>query len=204
MRQVRVKQTPRTSQAAPTGPFGFRDITSPVGPLRLIATPRGLAEIVYLAQPETDTTAGTLHRCDAELVGPVQPEDAYAGHDGLRIRDVLAQTETELGTYFAGQLKRFSVPLDPVLSSGFYLEARRAMCQIPYGHVASYGEVAAMAGRPRAARAVGTACAHNPIPIIVPCHRVVPASGGMGSYGGGEWVKALLLTLEGVALDQLS
>lgn len=98
--------------------------------------------------------------------------------------------------YFAGERREFDLPLSWRLTSGFAREALQRVCDIPYGETASYGEVAAMAGRPRAARAVGTACRTTPFSIVVPVHRVVRADGSLGEYGGNEAVKRFLVDLE--------
>lgn len=102
----------------------------------------------------------------------------------------------ELGEYFAGERRSFTVALDWRLVRGFTRAALEASCAIPYGEVASYGEVAVMADNPRAARAVGTACASSPFSIVVPVHRVVRADGSIGEYGGHREVKEYLLSLE--------
>ena len=93
--------------------------------------------------------------------------------------------------------RRFDLPVDWSLVHGFAVGVLRATARVPFGHVATYGEMAASAGSPRAARAAGNALHINPIPIVVPCHRIVPASGGLGGYGGGEDRKRFLLDLEG-------
>lgn len=107
-------------------------------------------------------------------------------------RDAVAQ----LDDYFAGRRRHFEIPLDWRLVTGFTRAALDAARRIPYGEVASYGEVAIMAGSPGAARAVGTACANTPFSIVVPVHRVVRADGSIGEYGGHPEVKHFLLGLE--------
>lgn len=109
----------------------------------------------------------------------------------------LDDARRELDRYFDGRLDRFTVPLDRRLMSGFQVEVLAATSAIPYGETRSYAEVAAEAGRPRAHRAAGTALARNPIPLIVPCHRVLRSGGEIGSYGGGPGLKRALLELEG-------
>lgn len=98
--------------------------------------------------------------------------------------------------YFAGERAAFDLPLSWRLAGGFSRDALRAVCDIPYGETASYGEVAAMAGRPRAARAVGTACRTTPFSIVVPVHRVIRSDGTIGEYGGNEGTKRFLIDLE--------
>ena len=102
----------------------------------------------------------------------------------------------ELEEYFAGRRRVFDVPLDWRLSAGFRSTVLHRLPEIGYGHTASYATVAEMAGNPKAVRAVGSACATNPLPVVVPCHRVVRSDGGLGGYLGGVEVKRTLLTLE--------
>jgi len=102
----------------------------------------------------------------------------------------------QLEEYFVGRRRRFDLPLDWSLARGFARDALAAVCDIPYGQTAAYGEVAAMAGRPRAARAVGTACRTTPFSLVVPVHRVVRADGTPGGYGAHPDVKRFLLDLE--------
>lgn len=110
---------------------------------------------------------------------------------------ILDHAEREFAEYFAGERRVFEVPLDwSLASNGFAGQVQRGLGTIPYGETASYGEVADMFAHPRAARAVGSACATNPLPIISPCHRVVRAGGHIGLYGGGEVMKRELLELE--------
>ncbi len=106
----------------------------------------------------------------------------------------------ELEEYFAGERRAFDLPLDLTLAAPFGREVLRACARIPFGATSSYGAVAADAGRPRASRATGNALGANPVPIVVPCHRVLRTGGGIGGYTGGLEVKQHLLTLEGVLL----
>lgn len=110
--------------------------------------------------------------------------------------DVLRATEPQFDEYFAGIRRAFDLPLDWRLTSGFTREALRKVREIPYGETASYGEIAAATGRPRAARAVGTACRTTPFSLVVPVHRVVRADGTLGEYSGNEHVKEYLIELE--------
>lgn len=160
----------------------YAPLDTPLGRLLVAVTPRGLVRIAYPGEGED--------RVLAELAIGVSP------------RVLLAPQRTdaarrELDAYFAGALRRFDLPIDWSLVRGFTLGVLQATAAVPFGHVATYGEVAASAGSPRAARAAGNALHINPIPIVVPCHRIVPASGGIGKYGGGEERKAFLLDLEG-------
>lgn len=162
----------------------YRTIDSPVGPLLLAATPQGLLRVAYESE-DHDRVLATL----AEQVSP-------------RILNAprrLDPAARELDEYFAGARQRFDLPLDLSLSRGFRLTVLTHLPDIGYGQTASYGAVAALAGRPRAARAVGTACATNPLPVVVPCHRVIHADGTIGTYLAGPAVKRVLLGLEAAA-----
>jgi methylated-DNA-[protein]-cysteine S-methyltransferase len=155
---------------------------SPFGELLLAATPRGL---VRVGLPGQD--AGELLE---DLAGRVSPRvlEAPARFD---------RTRRELDLYFEGRLRDFDLPLDWQLSRDFRRRALRAIARIPYGETRSYMQVAAGAGNERAVRAAGTACGSNPIPIVVPCHRVLRTGGALGGYGGGLPMKRSLLELEG-------
>jgi len=156
---------------------------SPLGPLVLGATSEGLVRVGLPGEDEEAVLD--------ELARRVSPRILRAP------RGALALARRELDEYFAGRRRAFDVPLDWRLSAGFRRAVLRAAARIPYGCTASYGEVAAAAGSPRAFRAAGTALATNPLPIVVPCHRVLPAGGALGSYRGGAEAKARLLGLEG-------
>jgi len=108
----------------------------------------------------------------------------------------LDEVRRQLDLYFEGQLREFDLALDWQLSNGFRRRALRAIDRIPYGKTRSYTEIARSAGNERAVRAAGTACGSNPIPIVVPCHRVLRSGGGLGGYGGGLPMKEALLELE--------
>jgi O-6-methylguanine DNA methyltransferase len=123
-------------------------------------------------------------------------EKLFPNHEIRHGGRVNKQAEKELTEYLAGKRKKFAVKLD-IQGPPFYVKALAEVSRIPYGETRTYGEIAAMVGNPRASRAVGTANAHNNLPLIIPCHRVV-ASNGLGGYGGGEAFKRHLLKLEGV------
>lgn len=158
--------------------FRIAEIGSPIGRLVVAGTERGVARIVF---PEE---LGALEELadEGEVV-----ED----------RRALAPVLRELREYFSGRRSSFTVGVDLSRVREFARRALEATARIPYGSVATYAEVAARAGSPRGARAAGNALAGNPVPILVPCHRVVPAGGGIGSYGGHEERKEFLLRLEG-------
>jgi methylated-DNA-[protein]-cysteine S-methyltransferase len=161
----------------------YAPVDSPFGELLVAGTDRG---VVRLALPNWRNRAALL----AQLAETVSPRvlEAPARLDPVR---------RELDAYFAGRLHEFSVPVDWRLSRGFSSRVLHAVARIPYGKTKSYGQVAAEAGNPRAFRAAGTACGINPVPLIVPCHRVVQAGGAIGNYGGGPEMKRALLELEG-------
>ncbi|HEX6455809.1 MAG TPA: methylated-DNA--[protein]-cysteine S-methyltransferase [Solirubrobacterales bacterium] len=159
---------------------------SPFGPLLLASTPRGLVR-VGLPNQDPDELLVDL----AERVSPRVLEAPGA----------LDEARRELDLYFEGKLDRFDLPLDWQLSSGFRRRVLRAIDRIPYGQTRSYTEMARKAGNERAVRAAGTACGSNPIPLVVPCHRVLRTGGALGGYGGGLPMKRALLELEGV-LDE--
>jgi methylated-DNA-[protein]-cysteine S-methyltransferase len=159
---------------------------SPVGELLLAATPRGLVRVAYLGAGSEDGDAGEVL---AELAARVSPRvlAAPARLDPVR---------RELDQFFAGTRREFDVSLDWRLTRGFAQRVLRATAQIPYGSVSSYKLVATEAGSPRAFRAAGTALGANPIPIVVPCHRVLHSGGGLGGYAGGLDRKRTLLAIE--------
>ncbi|MBP5395068.1 MAG: methylated-DNA--[protein]-cysteine S-methyltransferase [Candidatus Methanomethylophilaceae archaeon] len=108
---------------------------------------------------------------------------------------VLREAESQILEYLTGIRKEFDLPIAP-MEDGFSKDVYAAMARIPYGSTVTYGALAEQSGHPKASRAVGSACRKNPLPIIIPCHRVVPAIGGIGNYSGPEGVKAYLLKLE--------
>lgn len=156
---------------------------SPFGPLLLATTPRGLVRVNLPAYDPEETLE--------ELAARISPRVLEAPN---RLEDVRRQ----LDLYFEGRLREFDLPLDWRLSKDFRRRALRAIARIPYGQTRSYTQIAASAGNERAVRAAGTACGSNPIPIVVPCHRVLRTGGGLGGYGGGLPMKEALLSLEGV------
>ncbi|HKA66301.1 MAG TPA: methylated-DNA--[protein]-cysteine S-methyltransferase [Solirubrobacterales bacterium] len=159
---------------------------SPFGTLLLATTSRGLVR-VGLPNQDADELLSDL----AERVSPRVLEASAPFDDARR----------ELDLYFEGKLTDFDLPLDWRLSKDFRRRALRAIARIPYGQTRSYTQVAASAGNERAVRAAGTACGSNPIPLVVPCHRVLRSGGALGGYGGGLPMKEALLRLEGVLDD---
>jgi methylated-DNA-[protein]-cysteine S-methyltransferase len=159
-------------------------VDAPVGPLLVAATDRGLLRIVYDAAPEA-----YLDRL-AEVAGP------RVLRAPRRIDDVRRQ----LDEYFDGRRQAFDLPLDLRGAAPFAERVLGRLALVPYGRTTTYGALAAEAGAPRAARAVGTVMNRNPIPIVLPCHRVIGASGSLVGYGGGLERKERLLRLEGALL----
>jgi methylated-DNA-[protein]-cysteine S-methyltransferase len=154
---------------------------SPFGALLLAKTPRGL---VRLGLPGEDTEAML-----ADLAGRISPRVL---EDPAR----LDEERRELDDYFAGRRHAFELPIDWQLSGGFLLRARQGIAAIPYGETRTYTDLARAAGNVRAVRAAGSACSRNPIPLVVPCHRVLRSDGSLGGYAGGLEMKQRLLDLE--------
>ena len=155
---------------------------SPIGELLLAATDDGLIRVGYPNQ-DADELLGEL----AVKVGPRVLEAPARLDDARR----------QLEQYFEGERREFELPIDWRLSRGFRREVLTACAAIPFGETRTYTEMAVAAGSPRAFRAAGSALGSNPIPVVVPCHRVLQSGGGLGGYGGGLPVKERLLELEG-------
>jgi methylated-DNA-[protein]-cysteine S-methyltransferase len=163
----------------------YRTVDTAVGPLLLAATGRGLVRVAYEGQ-DHDAVLQTLST-------KVSPRILRGGSR-------LDEAAREIEEYFAGQRQTFDLPLDLRLATGFRLGVLQHLPTIGYGRTESYTQVATAAGSPRAVRAVGTACATNPLPVVVPCHRVVRSDGSLGEYAGGAAAKRTLLTMEGARL----
>lgn len=159
-------------------------IESELGPLLAAVTDQGLARISYDPDPERELEAL------ARLAGPRV----------LRAPRALDETRRELDDYFAGKRTAFDLRLDLRGLTGFTLDVLNELAKVPYGHTATYGELAERAGNPRASRAVGMVMNRNRIPIVLPCHRIVGSSGQLVGYGGGLERKEKLLRLEGAIL----
>jgi len=156
---------------------------TPVGTLLLAATPRGLVRVAYADED------GSIEASLSALARSVSPRVIAAPRR-------LDAARRELDEYFAGARDRFEVPLDWRLTHGFGRRVLRSTARIPYGSVSSYGQVATAAGSPRGSRAAGNALGANPLPIVVPCHRVLHSGGGLGGYTGGVERKLTLLAIE--------
>ena len=154
---------------------------SPIGDLLLASTPLGLVRVSFFGHDETL----------ADLAARISP----------RILESPAQLDDvrrQLDEYFDGRRQHFEIPIDWTLVGEWGRKILGACAEIPFGEVRTYGEMAAAAGSPKASRAAGTALGHNPVPVVVPCHRVLRAGGAMGGYTGGLHIKEHLLRLEGV------
>jgi methylated-DNA-[protein]-cysteine S-methyltransferase len=166
----------------------YASVDSPFGRLLVARTDRG---VVRLALPKHRTE----HRSDDEVLEDLA---TYVSPRVLESPSQLDEERRELEEYFEGKRNHFDVPVDWKLTpAGFRNRALHAVARIPYGETRTYADIAEQAGNPRAFRAAGTACGRNPIPLIVPCHRVVQSGGGIGNYGGGPEMKRALLDLEG-------
>lgn len=159
----------------------YRTLDTPVGSLLLAATEEGLVRVAFASEDHERV----LERIAREISPRILAAPAR-----------LDRVARELDEYFERGRRTFDVPLDLRLTHGFRRVVVQYLPDIAYGKTASYAAVAAAAGSPRAVRAVGTACATNPLPVIVPCHRVVRSDGSLGQYAGGPAVKAALLGLE--------
>jgi methylated-DNA-[protein]-cysteine S-methyltransferase len=160
----------------------YRIIATPVGRALAVAGPDGLVALEVGDEPPEFALA-RLGVVLGEFPVPAAGDD-------------LADVAEQFDAYFDGERQRFDLDLDWRLVQGFTRAALEAICEVPYGETASYGEVAVLAGAPRAARAVGTACARTPFSIVVPVHRVVRADGSIGEYGGRPDIKRFLIELE--------
>ncbi|MFG3285954.1 methylated-DNA--[protein]-cysteine S-methyltransferase [Streptomyces sp. NPDC048111] len=170
-------------------------VDSAIGPLLLAATGQGLVNVVFHAhEPVRDRAVRAL----GTRFG-TEPAPAVPGRPGP-----LEEPIRQVGAYFEGRLRAFTLPLDWSLASGFNRQVLRELATgVPYGSVVGYGDLASRVGEPKAAQAVGVAMGANPLPVVVPCHRVVESHGGLGGFGGGLETKRRLLALEGVLPEPL-
>jgi len=166
----------------------YASVDSPFGELLVARTDRGVVKVALPTHRGSRQSADEVLEELAKLVSPRVLESPKR----------LDEERRELDAYFAGKRDRFDIPVDWSLTpAGFRNRALHAVARIPYGKTRTYGEIAKAAGNERAFRAAGTACGSNPVPLIVPCHRVVQSGGGVGNYGGGPEMKRALLDLEG-------
>lgn len=172
------------SQSVDSLDIAYTTIDSPVGALLLATTRTGLLRVAF-EREGFDAVLQTL----AERISP------RVLRSPARLQDASRQVEQ----YFAGQRRHFELPVDLSLSSPFRQQVQLHLATIGYGRTESYAEVAKIVGNPKAVRAVGSACATNPLPLVLPCHRVLRSDGTLGGYRGGEEAKHTLLTLEAAA-----
>lgn len=159
----------------------YRTVDSPVGRLLVAATEAGLARVAFEREDEEAVLQSLADRIGPRILRtPKRLDDAARWFDA----------------YFAGATDPFGLPLDTRLARGFRLEVLDRLRQVPYGERVSYAALAARTSSPRAVRAVGTACATNPLPLVIPCHRVTRSDGSVGAYLGGPETKVRLLALE--------
>ncbi len=161
--------------------IAYTRVDSPVGPLLLAATEAGVVRVAFECQDHDAVLADLAMRVSTRV---------------LRAPARLDGAARQLEEYFEGRRRTFDLAVDRRLVSGFADAVLRRLAEIPYGRTSSYAALAAAAGSPRAVRAVGTVCARNPVPLLLPCHRVVRSDGSTGGYAGGAEAKTLLLHLE--------
>jgi methylated-DNA-[protein]-cysteine S-methyltransferase len=159
----------------------YRTIDSPLGPLLLAATEEGLVRVAFSGEDHDSV----LSRLAADISPRI-----------LRTPRRLDRVARQLDEYFAGKRRGFTVPVDLQLARGFRRSVLLHLREIPYGKTQSYTAVAKAAGNPSAVRAAASACSHNPLPLVVPCHRVVRSDGSFGEYLGGPEAKRALLSME--------
>lgn len=164
--------------------IAYTTVDSPVGTLLLAATAAGLLRVAFAAEDHEQVLISLANTTSPRI---------------LRAPRRLDHAARELEEYFDHRRTTFDLPLDLSLSRGFRQEVQRRLADIGYGQTASYRQVAELVGKPAAVRAVGTACATNPLPVVVPCHRVVRSDGSLGGYLGGLDAKKALLALESAA-----
>jgi O-6-methylguanine DNA methyltransferase len=165
--------------------YTITEFTSPLGKITLLSSSKGLCRLLFEPSQPSITNL----------------ENASIPYKITHEKD--SPTASQLMEYFEGRRKAFTIPLD-INGTPFHREVWRALLTIPYGKTKSYGQIAQQIGKPRAPRAVGQACGANPIPIIIPCHRVLTSTGKIGGYTGGIDIKNALLKLEGVTLHKNS
>ncbi|MGB6457535.1 MAG: methylated-DNA--[protein]-cysteine S-methyltransferase [Streptosporangiaceae bacterium] len=177
----------KLEQAAAVGEVldvAYTTVDSPVGSLLLAATPAGLVRVAYQVEGHDRVLDSLAQRLSPRV---------------LRAPGRLDAAARELDEYFTRRRQTFDLPLDLSLSRSFRQLVQRHLAEIGYGQTRTYGQVAELVGKPKAVRAVGTACASNPLPVVLPCHRVVRADGSPGGYIGGPAAKTTLLNLEAAA-----
>ncbi|MFI2433823.1 methylated-DNA--[protein]-cysteine S-methyltransferase [Streptomyces sp. NPDC018693] len=174
--------------------IGWTVVGTGIGPLLLAATGAGLVNVVFHVTDDARRDRALAQLAERLGAAPVEAPGF----------PLLAEAIRQVDAYFAGERQVFELPLDWALVSGFNRQVLRELaCGVPYGTVVGYGDLARRVGQPRAAQAVGMAMGANPLPVVVPCHRVVESDGGIGGFGGGLETKRRLLALEGVLPEPL-
>ena len=189
----------------------YRVVDSPIGGLLLAATPDGLVYVAFEVESSDDVLrmladrvgtrvlrapAPAAHARDAAPAGAAEPVTRTAGPV---LAGILDEAAAQIDGYLAGERHEFDLPLDTRLATGFRGQVQRHLADIAYGRTATYKQLAADLERPGAVRAVGTACATNPLPLVWPCHRILRSDGGLGGYRGGVEAKQRLLAMESAA-----
>lgn len=189
----------------------YHSVLSPIGTLFLAATGKGLCRVAWHAsesefvaelEAERPQSAPRVNCASLEEPGAAAA-DRCPGTCSVsaEVSSLLQEAAGQLGEYFEGRRREFALPLDLSRLRSFQRQVLAALLQVPYGEVVTYGGLAVLSGYPGAARAVGGAMRHNPLPIIIPCHRVLPSSGGLGGFGDRPDLKRRLLELEGWSDD---
>lgn len=173
-------------------------VDSPIGDLLLVAGDNGLLRLAFSNEDWDSVVVSLMAGVGAGASQPIDYEESLTSADGPKAASIVETAAEELALYFDKELTRFQTPLDLSLSKGFRHTVVEYLRTIPFGSTESYADVAKAVGNPNAVRAVGSACSHNPIPIFVPCHRVLTSSGRVGGYLGGTAAKDYLLALEGI------
>ena len=192
----------------------YRVVDSPIGGLLLAATPAGLAYVAFEAENSSEVLGMLADRIGPRLLRDTDTRDATVAAAGTKSETgltgltgltgptpagILDEADAQISQYLAGGRREFDLPLDTRLATGFRGQVQRHLADIAYGRTATYGQLAADLDRPGAVRAVGTACATNPLPLVWPCHRVLRSDGGLGGYRGGVEAKQRLLAIEQAA-----
>lgn len=189
----------------------YRVVDSPIGGLLLAATPDGLVYVAFESESSDDVLAMLADRvgprvlrvpaatADVRDAAPTGVADPANTTTGPGLSGILDEAGAQLSQYLAGERREFDLPLDTRLATGFRGQVQRHLADIAYGRTATYKQLAADLDRPGAVRAVGTACATNPLPLVWPCHRILRSDGGLGGYRGGVEAKQRLLAMETAA-----
>ena len=181
---------------------------TPIGPLLLATTERGLVHTAFHADAQVTNRSLAILTDRFGSASPhtdeATPNTHGGGHAHGRSSALASAAAVELDAYFRGESRSFTIPLDWSLASGFNRRVLKELATaVPYGTTARYQDLAELVGEPGAARAVGLAMGANPLPVVVPCHRVVESGGGIGGFGGGLETKRKLLSLEGILPEPL-